>query len=77
MQLLVYVAEKGSLGGAARAVGMAQPNASRSITRLERQLGLTLIPRSPAGSTLTTEGKVVVSWAREVLTSAEHLLVGA
>ena len=77
MQLLVGVAEHGSLGAAARAVGMAQPNASRSITRLERQLGLTLIRRSPAGSTLTTEGKVVVQWAREVLTSAEHLLVGA
>jgi len=77
MQILVCVAEKGSLGAAARAVGMAQPNASRSITRLERQLGLTLIRRSPTGSTLTTEGKVVVSWAREVLTSAEHLLVGA
>lgn len=77
MRLLVGVAEHGSLGAAARAVGMAQPNASRSITRLERQLGLTLIRRSPAGSTLTTEGKVVVQWAREVLTSAEHLLVGA
>lgn len=77
MKILVCVAEKGSLGAAARAVGMAQPNASRSITRLERQLGLTLIRRSHAGSTLTTEGKIVVSWAREVLTSAEHLLVGA
>lgn len=77
MQLLVGVAEQGSLGAAARAVGMAQPNASRSITRLERQLGLILIRRSPAGSTLTTEGKVVVSWAREILTAAEHLLLGA
>lgn len=77
MQLLVGVDEHGSLGAAARAVGMAQPNASRSITRLERQLGLTLLQRSPSGSTLTTEGKVVVHWARDVLTSAEHLLVGA
>jgi len=77
LQLLVAVGERGSLGAAAGVVGMAQPNASRSITRLERQFGLTLIQRSPSGSTLTTEGKVVVHWAREVLTSAEHLLVGA
>lgn len=77
MQLLVSVGERGSLGAAARAMGMAQPNASRSITRLERQLGLTLIARSPSGSTLTTEGQVVVHWAREVLTSAENLLIGA
>ena len=77
LRLLVGVAERGSLGAAARAMGMAQPNASRAITGLERQLGLTLIQRSPSGSTLTTEGQVVVSWAREVITSAEHLLIGA
>lgn len=77
MELLIGVAEQGSLGAAARAVGMAQPNASRSINRLERQLGLTLIRRSASGSTLTTEGEVVVHWARQVITSAEHLVVGA
>jgi DNA-binding transcriptional LysR family regulator len=77
MQLLVGVDERGSLGAAARAIGMAQPNASRSMARLERQLGISLIQRSPSGSTLTTEGKVIVHWAREVLASAENLLVGA
>jgi DNA-binding transcriptional LysR family regulator len=77
LELLVAVGERGSLGAAARAVGIAQPNASRSISRLEHLLGVTLIRRSPSGSTLTTEGKVVVHWAREVLTSAEHLVVGA
>jgi len=77
LQLLVGVAEHGSLGAAARAVSMAQPNASRAVSRLERRLGLTLIRRTPTGSTLTPEGTVVGQWARDVLTAAEHLLVAA
>lgn len=76
LEVLVGIAEQGSLGGASRAAGVAQPNASRAISRLERQLGLTLVERSPRGSTLTTSGTVVVHWAREVLSSADQLLVG-
>jgi DNA-binding transcriptional LysR family regulator len=53
LEILVLVAETGSLGAAARRVGMAQPNASRALARLERQLGLTLVVRTPAGSRVT------------------------
>ena len=77
LQLLVSVAEQGSLGAAARSAGMAQPNASRSLARLERRLGLVLLQRSPSGSTLTTEGSLVVQWARDVLDAAERLRAGA
>ena len=77
LDLLVRVAEQGSLGAAARSVGMAQPNASRSLARLERRLGLTLLQRSPSGSILTTEGSLVVQWARDVLDAAERLRTGA
>lgn len=77
LALLVRVAELGSLGAAAREGGIAQPNASRSLLRLERQLGVTLLRRSPTGSTLTTEGSLVVQWAREVLDAAERLREGA
>jgi DNA-binding transcriptional LysR family regulator len=77
LQLLVRVAEQGSLGAAARSAGMAQPNVSRSLARLERRLGLTLLQRSPSGSSLTTEGSLVVQWARDVLDAAERLRAGA
>ncbi len=77
LRLLVAVADEGSLGRAARAVGLAQPNASRTITRLESSLGLTLLERTPRGSTLTTEGTVIVHWAREVLAATDKLLLGA
>ncbi|MBB2891047.1 LysR family transcriptional regulator [Flexivirga oryzae] len=56
LELLVAVAEHGSLSAAVRAAGMAQPNASRSISRLERHPGVTLLHRSTRGSTLTDSG---------------------
>lgn len=77
LDLLVRVAETGSLGAAARAVGMAQPNASRSLSRLERQLGLRLLVRTPGGSRLTTEGEVVVAWARDALAGVDRVTLGA
>lgn len=77
LDLLVRVAESGSLGAAAREVGLAQPNASRSLSRLERQLGLTLLVRGPTGSRLTTEGEVVVAWAREALAGVDRVTIGA
>ncbi len=77
LDLLVRVAESGSLGAAARQVGIAQPNASRAIGRLERQLGVVLLTRGPRGSRLTTEGSVVVEWAREALAGVDRVVVGA
>lgn len=77
LEVLVAVAELGSLGAAARAVGLAQPNVTRSIGRLERQLGVTLLVRTPRGSTLTPAGAVLVDWARITLDSAEQLMLGA
>ncbi|MBN9128981.1 LysR family transcriptional regulator [Paenarthrobacter ureafaciens] len=77
LEILVLVAETGSLGAAARRVGMAQPNASRALARLERQLGLTLVVRTPAGSRVTTEGEVVTAWAREALGAMDRMILGA
>lgn len=77
LELLVAVADHGSLSAGARAVGMAQPNASRSIARLERHLGLSLLHRSTRGSTLTDTGLLVVEWSRHVIIAATELSEGA
>jgi DNA-binding transcriptional LysR family regulator len=77
LRLLVAIADHESLGAASRSVGMAQPNASRSLRRLERQLGLSLVLRSPTGSRLTPQGAVVVHWAREVVEATQRLVTGA
>lgn len=77
LEILVRVAETGSLGAAARGLGLAQPNASRALARLERQVGLSLVVRTPAGSRLTTEGEVVAAWAREAITAMDRVALGA
>lgn len=77
LELLVAVADHGSLSAGARAIGMAQPNASRSLARLERGLGLTLVVRSTRGARLTPAGLLVVDWARTALAAAGTLVEGA
>lgn len=74
LEVLVAVADHGSLSAAARALHMAQPNVSRSVSRLEQRLELPLLRRATTGSTLTPEGLLVVGWARDILTSADALM---
>lgn len=76
LELLVAVADHGSVSAGARAIDMAQPNASRSLARLERALGVGLLTRSTAGARLTPAGLVVVDWARDVLGAARTLVDG-
>ncbi|WP_284284540.1 helix-turn-helix domain-containing protein [Arsenicicoccus piscis] len=49
LELLVAVEDEGSLGAAARRVGLAQPNASRTLARLERRCGVPLVVRRSGG----------------------------
>ena len=77
LELLVALADEGSLSAAARRCGVAQPNASRSIARLERRLGLSLIHRATTGARVTTDGLLVVEWARATLEAARALETGA
>lgn len=74
LELLVGVDDHGSLSAAARELHMAQPNASRAVGRLERQLDVVLLERTTTGSRLTAEGTVLVHWARETLAGARRFL---
>ncbi|GAA1617313.1 MULTISPECIES: LysR family transcriptional regulator [Brevibacterium] len=65
-----------SIGQAAEAVGIAQPNASRSLTGLERELGVPLLTRSPRGTELTAEGQAVAEWAAQVIDAYSALNAG-
>ncbi|MGW2564874.1 LysR family transcriptional regulator [Streptomyces sp. NPDC001537] len=77
LELLLAVARLGSLGGAAREVGISQPAASSRIRSMERQLGVALVDRSPRGSRLTDAGALVTDWARRIVEAAEAFDVGA
>jgi DNA-binding transcriptional LysR family regulator len=77
LKLLVDVGELGSLGRAARLAGIAQPSASKRIAQLERRLGLPLLERTPRGSALTAEGRMIAGWAAQVLAAAHELVRAA
>ena len=67
LDLLLSVAEYGSLGQAARLHEMTQPAVSMRMAQLERQMGMQLLERTPSGTSLTHEGVVVADWARRVV----------
>jgi molybdate transport repressor ModE-like protein len=77
LELLVAVAEAGSVGQAAARRGISQPSASARLRTLERRLGVRLLDRSPSGSRLTSAGLVVTEHARAVLDQAYALVEGA
>lgn len=77
LELLLAVARLGSLGAAARELGITQPAASSRIRSMERQLGVALVDRSPRGSRLTDSGALVTDWARRVVEAAAAFDAGA
>jgi DNA-binding transcriptional LysR family regulator len=74
--LLLSVAERGSMGRAATAHGVSQAAVSARVRSLEAALGVTLLERSPRGTTLTPAGALVAGWARSAVDAAEALEAG-
>lgn len=72
VELLVAVVDHGSLGAGARAVGMAQPNASRALRRLEARAGVPLLDRHPRGARATPAGLELAAEGRLLLARAEE-----
>jgi DNA-binding transcriptional LysR family regulator len=66
----LVVAEHRHFGRAATALRVAQPSLSRQIRRLEQQLGVRLLDRTPQGTRLTEAGEVFVPKAKALLRSA-------
>ncbi|MFC4326341.1 LysR family transcriptional regulator [Streptomyces andamanensis] len=72
VRYFTVVAEYGNFGRAATSLHLAQPSLSRQIQRLEAQLGVRLLDRSPQGSSLTDAGRAFLPRARILLQEAEH-----
>jgi DNA-binding transcriptional LysR family regulator len=52
------IVDSGSIRGAARVLGVSQPAITRSLRRLETDLGTQLLQRTPQGILLTERGRV-------------------
>lgn len=67
LRLLREVELRGSIAGAARAVGISASAVSQQLAVLEREAGTALIERSPRGVVLTRAGHVLAGRAAQVL----------
>ena len=76
LDLFRSVVDLGSVSAAAKAHLITQPSASSRIMTLERQLGVTLLERSPTGSVPTPEGQLIAGWASNMLRVADELAAG-
>ncbi len=67
MKYAVEVAETGSINKAAERLIIGQPNLSRAIKELEASLDVKIFERSAKGMTLTPEGEIFMSYAKNIL----------
>jgi LysR family nitrogen assimilation transcriptional regulator len=72
LRYFIAIAEEGSLSAAAQRLNVAQPSLSQHVLTLERDLGVTLLDRSPRGVTLTQSGEILLSHARELTLALER-----
>ena len=60
VRFFLAVARAGSLSGAARALGVGHVTVGRRIALLEKQLGVTLLNRTPDGFVTTSAGEAIL-----------------
>jgi LysR family hydrogen peroxide-inducible transcriptional activator len=73
LRYLVAVADHRHFGRAAEACFVSQPTLSTQLKKLERELGVELVERSPRHIMLTAVGEAVVERARVVLRETDNI----
>ncbi|KQW34994.1 MULTISPECIES: LysR family transcriptional regulator [Ensifer] len=66
IRLFLAIAREGTLGAAARKLGLTQPTMGRRLKTLEAAVGHSLFQRTPDGFVLTDEGAVVMGHAERM-----------
>jgi LysR family hydrogen peroxide-inducible transcriptional activator len=73
LRYFVALAEHKHFGRAAQASFVSQPTLSTQIKKLEEELGVALVERTPRKVLLTEAGKEILQRAREVLTEVDQI----
>ncbi|MFD5704490.1 LysR family transcriptional regulator [Streptomyces lasiicapitis] len=73
LRCFVAVAEELHFARAAARLGVAQPAVSQQLARLERELGLSLLTRSPRRVALTADGVQLLAEARAALAAVDRV----
>lgn len=72
LNLIVAIADGGSLQAAANAVGLTQSAVTKALQEAEALVGARLFDRGNRGVTLTAEGAILLAHARLVLSQLRH-----
>src|SRR5215469_3156986 len=73
VRFFLAVARAGSLSGAARALGVGHVTVGRRIALLEKQLGVTLLNRTPDGFATTSAGQAILRQSAAMESAAMDL----
>jgi len=73
IQYFSTIAKHGNLGRAAEALGLSQSALSKSLRRLEHEMGTKLVQRTPKGIELTAEGSALLSRADHLRLSLDDV----
>src|SRR6201996_3357885 len=73
LEVFVAIAQTGSLGGAARVLGLTQQAVSRRLAALETKTGVTLAIRTTRGSRIPPAGTSLAEWASHLLEVAHDI----
>jgi DNA-binding transcriptional LysR family regulator len=73
LEVFLAIAKTGSLGSAARELGLTQQAVSRRLASMEAKVGVTLAARTTRGSSLTPAGTVMAQWAFRLLHVAHDI----
>ncbi len=71
---LLKAAERGSITAAAYELGYSPSGLTRSLDSLEKDLGISLLSRTPQGVSLTSEGERLLPGIREMLYGEQRIM---
>ena len=76
LRYVVAVAETGNITEAAKRLFIAQPSLTNAIRELEKEMQITIFHRTNRGVSISNEGDVFLSYARQVLEQTSLLKSG-
>ena len=76
LEVVVAVGRLGSMGAAARDLGLSQQAVSSRVRGVEHELGIEIFVRSPAGVEPTENGRLVLEWANALVERAAEFVAG-
>lgn len=73
LKYAVEIAKAGSISKAAENLCVSQPNLSRAVKELEKELNIEIFERNAKGMSLTPDGEKLVSYGKKILEELDYV----